>query len=85
MSNEPIFYQHFTLDLFEGLLKIHTPVLDGNGCANDTIAKMTYEEENALRYIGGYIVRSPSQKFKRDKKKNELQALHELYGDETAS
>ena len=36
MPDEPIFYQHFTLELFEGLLKNHPAVSDGNGCERVT-------------------------------------------------
>ena len=60
MPNEPIFYQHFTFNLFEG---IHKPVLDGYGCTNDT-ATMTYEED-ALRYIVRNLSQSSSVTRKR--------------------
>ena len=78
MLKEPIFYQHLTVELFEGLLKCLTSLK--NECE---ATSMTFEEENSLRYIRGYMMRTLSQKFKRNKKKDELQALKELYGDDT--
>ena len=81
MPKEPIFYQHLTMEVFEALLKASTPLK--TKCPVESIAPMTYEEENALRYIGGYMTTTLSHKFKREKKKYELEALKELSGDET--
>jgi len=54
LRNEPLFYQHFTLILFEQI--------------NDTCPweastiEFTYEEENAIRYMGGYVIRKLREK-----------------------
>ena len=73
MPKEPIFYQHLTMEVFEGLLKASTPLKTNSPV--ESISPMTYEEENAIRYIGGYMMTTLSHKFKREKKKYELEAL----------
>lgn len=59
LCKEPIFYQHVTLKLFEEQLKEHmkreresVAVTD-----DDDVESLTYEEENAVRYMCGYVVR----------------------------
>ena len=54
MPKEPILYQHLVIEVFEGFLKTSTPLKTKSPVEN--IAPMTYEEENALRYIVGYMV-----------------------------
>ena len=81
MPKEPIFYQHLTMEVFKGLLKTSTPLK--TKCPVESISPMTYEEENAIRYIGGYMMTTLPHKFKREKKKYELETLKELSGDET--
>ena len=60
LTGEPLFYQHATLVLYEQLLcsKFKT-----TGTASEvTDIQFTYEEENAIRYMGGYIVRKLKEK-----------------------
>lgn len=65
MPKEPVFYQYLTTEVFEGLLKTSTPLKTNSQVEN--VAPMTYEEENAIRYIGGYMVTTLSHQFKREK------------------
>lgn len=81
MMKEPVFYQELTMGLFEGLVKRLTPLKTST--TTESVLPMTYEEENAVRHIGGYMVRNLSQKFTREKKEDELEALKDLRGDET--
>ena len=80
MMKEPVFYQDLTMGLFEGLVKRFTPLKTSS--MTESVLPMTYEEENAVRHIGGYMVRNLSQKFTREKKEDELEALKDLRGDE---
>ena len=53
-----IFYQHVTLKLFEEQLKEHMKRESGTvGIPDDDIEALTYQEENAVRYMSGYVVR----------------------------
>ena len=81
MMQEPVFYQELTMGLFEELVKLFTPLKTSS--TTESVLPMTYEEENAVRHIGGYMVRNLTQKFVREKKKDELEALKDLRGDET--
>ena len=72
MPKEPLFYQHVTTKVFAALLKqqyevvVESPFEETIDC--------NYEEENAVRYIGGYILRSliPKQTRKRTPYENQL-------------
>ena len=54
---EPLFYQQLTLNLFISLIEKALPVtVDDDVYTN--IKELIYEGQCAIRYIGGYIVRS---------------------------
>ena len=55
MVAEPLFYQQVSLYIFSKLLKELVPTTEGGTL--DDVAMLTYEEENAVRYMGGYLVR----------------------------
>ena len=56
----PLLYQHVADEAFANLLKKEY----GEGydeeeyCSTETTARLTYEEENVVRYIGGYVLRA---------------------------
>ena len=52
---DAIFFQHCTRVLFDNLLKDKYPVQQ---CAYDDqhTYVLIFEEENAMRYVGGYVV-----------------------------
>ena len=54
-SASPLFYQHITDLLFNSLVKMNTPVQ--LVAQTGTPSRLTYEEENALYYVAGYVVR----------------------------
>ena len=58
MAKEPLLYQHITDKAFELLIKKN--VLSESSRVRDQSKeqqKLTIEEENALRYVGGYVIR----------------------------
>ena len=59
MDINPLFYQKLSLEVFSRLLKEkkRLPVVNPDP---EEVAGMTYEEENAVRYIGGYLLRKLS-------------------------
>lgn len=77
LQEEPIFYQNVTLQIFEMLIKMKFIISDDTDTENT--AKLTYEEENAVRYVGGYILRS----LKKESSKDEdlLLAVNRLIDD----
>ena len=55
LEKEPVFYQYFTDETFDILIKkAMAPVPEP--LTNSPIS-FTFEEENAIRYVGGYVVR----------------------------
>ena len=63
LKGEPLFYQHVTLVLYEQLLCTKFKTTD-IAPEMDTVM-FTYEEENAIKYMGGYVI-----KKLKDKKHN---------------
>jgi len=55
LDKEPLFYQHVTDETFDMLIK-KTVVVAEEAPANYP-KPLTFEEENAVRYVGGYVVR----------------------------
>ena len=51
----PIFFQHVTHEMFKCLIKTEYPITETNRPIGNR--KLTTEEENALRYIAGYVCR----------------------------
>ena len=69
-----------TEKVFKQLIKKNW-VVEKDACDTSEVEKqMTYEEENALRYVGGYIVHSLATKAKGNKFLEE--AIDTLKGDE---
>ena len=61
LQDQPIFYQHFTDELFDSLVqkKLRAAQPDeGTSVKSVSSCKLlNFEEENAVRYIGGYVVK----------------------------
>ena len=55
LEKEPVFYQHVTDETFEILIK--KAVVPVAAPITNSPVSLTYEEENAVRYVGGYVVR----------------------------
>ena len=63
----PLLYQHIADEALANLLKReYGEGYEEECCSAETSAKLTYEEENVVRYIGGYVLRAlkkdPSRK-----------------------
>lgn len=60
LTGEPLFYQHVTLALYEQLLcsKFRT----ADTASEVSAIQFTYEEENAIRYMGGYVIKKLKDK-----------------------
>ena len=56
LAKEPLFYQYITDQTFELLIKNKLPTNE-QGCTSVDQEKLTFEEENAVRYVGGYVIR----------------------------
>ena len=52
---EPIFYQHFTGIIFDNLIKLNIPAVENKDI---DVNLLTFEEENAIHYVGGYVLKS---------------------------
>ena len=63
LDKEPMLYQHITDELFEMRIKdVVCPSSDGDVCSEvTTVTCLTFEEANAVRYVGGYVVHSLKQ------------------------
>lgn len=53
---EGIFFQHCTKIVFDNLLKEKFPLGHDEEQQLDSEYSLTYEEENAIRYVGGYVI-----------------------------
>ena len=76
---EAIFFQHCTRILFDNLLKDKFPVHEDNQ-RKDSDYSLTTEEENAIRYVGGYVIASLR---KQEGDEELLAGLHSFIEKET--
>jgi len=59
LKAEPIFFQHVTLAIHDRLLRTRFALADTITVAD---VQFTYEEENAIRYMGGYVIKKLQSK-----------------------
>ena len=58
MKAFPAFYQFVTHAMFKELIKAHYPVLNNTDVADEMPSRpLTHVEQNALRYVAGYVTR----------------------------
>jgi len=63
LPDKAIFFQSYTSILFDNIIKIKFPV----DCSAETLAvPISFEEENAIRYVGGYVVAALKKQNKAD-------------------
>lgn len=66
VDKEPMIYQHITDETFTKIVEqsVHTTATEqNNGLQNDDQEpSLTYEEENAVSYVGGYVIHALMQK-----------------------
>ena len=79
-----VFYQHTTDFLFQLLLKKVFPITTDT--TGDSPTATSREEENALRYVAGYVIRKVLEDFKGQNKSfepsEEVLLLYSFSGDE---
>ena len=63
LEPDPLVYQRLSLESLTILIKQATPIQRTDTTAI-TVSDLTYEEANALRYIGGYIIRTLRESLK---------------------
>jgi len=59
LEDQPVFYQHFTDELFDILVwkKLRAAQPNEIEIESDSCEPLSFEEENGVRYIGGYVVK----------------------------
>ena len=74
-----MFYQHVTHEVLKALIKSKYPLLEKDG--GDENEGLTREEENALRYVAGYVIRKLVKKVHSSSFVNKddlIQCLHDM-------
>lgn len=66
----PICYQTVTDKLFEKRIQFHCPVATPSVLESEEDVTLTYEEENAIRYAAGYVLRSVRKKVMKSQHAN---------------
>lgn len=74
----PLLYQHLTDEIFEGIIKkfCGSPTSNDTAPEEDTVV-LSNEEENAIHYVGGYVIRE----LKKDKSNSKMLPLLEHLTD----
>ena len=64
VEKEPMIYQHITDEVFTKLVEqtVHTAVSEQNEQDDEEEPSLTYEEANAVSYVGGYVIHALMQK-----------------------
>ena len=79
----PAFYQHVTHEVFKSIIKLKYPIQESNSDVSGT--HLTREEENALRYVAGHVIRKIRNNLEHssDSSKDDMiLCIMEMYGDE---
>ena len=63
MTHDPVFFQHISHHIFTQLLQDRFPLPASTDSA--TLPTMTFEEANAIRYVGGYVCAKLYKKLKK--------------------
>ena len=86
MKAFPVFYQFVTHAMFKELIKAHYPVLNNTDVADETPSRpLTHVEQNALRYVAGYVTRKLRERLETTSHPNRdemVLLLMECAGDE---
>ena len=65
----PIFFQYISDFLFKELVKQRHPLLPDSKDSPQQLPQLDYEEENAVRYAAGYVVKHLRKKIERSSNK----------------
>ena len=77
MPGCPIFYQHVTANVMEHVIRLKLPATNTVSTSSQSIS-LTYEEENAIRYVGGYVIKSVKAMLKSPQDDALILGLDEL-------
>ena len=64
LSNKATFFQNCTSILYDNIIKMKFPVHDN---IEPPAGEFNFEEENAVRYVGGYVIATLKKKYQSDK------------------
>ena len=65
LTNKAIFFQNCTAILFDNIIKMKFPASDNT--ESPAADLVSFEEENAVRYVGGYVIAAIKKKHHSDK------------------
>ena len=65
----PIFFQYISVFIFKELVKQRHPLLPDSKDSPQLLPQLNYEEENAVRYAAGYVVKHIRKKIERSTNK----------------
>ena len=83
LKGYPVLYQFVTHIIFKKLIKAQYPLSDSTAESPDR--PLTYQEQNALRYVSGYVIHKLRHRFEKShhpKKTDMILFLFEFAGDE---
>ena len=79
LKEDPILFQVITSRMLDYIIKVKLPIASPVESATDgEVIQLTYEEENAIRYVGGYIVKILQQTVKDE---DVILALNDIVDD----
>ena len=74
----PIFYQSLTDTLFQKRIEFYFPISCSSKQVDDGVAEghiLTFEEENAIHYAAGYVLRAVKKKVSKSSKQYKDQVV----------
>ena len=81
----PIFYQSLTDSLFQNRIEYHFPLSCSPQQVGEAEAEgsmLTFEEENAIRYAAGYVLRAVRKKTSKSSKQQKDQLVEAILSDD---
>ena len=64
LTSKAIFFQNCTSILYEKIIKMKFPIPDKS---EPLVDAFNFEEENAIHYVGGYVIAVLKKKYQLDK------------------
>ena len=80
----PLFYQNVSQELFETLIS-QKCLINDHGISTEYIQHMTLDEENAVRYVAGFVIRAVKDKLKVPNDQEILDILNSMVHVQGAS
>ena len=80
----PLFYQNVSQELFETLIS-QKCLINDHGISTKYIQHMTLDEENAVRYVAGFVIRAVKDKLKVPNDQEILDILNSMVHVQDAS